>query len=71
MIAVQILDRIEFIHSKNYIHRDIKPDNFLIGKEDTNIIYLVNFGLSKKYRSTKTKNHVRFNNTGRLTGTLR
>ena len=71
MIAIQVLDRIEFIHSKYYIHRDIKPDNFLIGKEDPNIIYLVNFGLSKKYRSTKTKNHVRFSNTGRLTGTLR
>ena len=33
MIGLQILDRIEYIHNQSLIHRDIKPDNFLIGKD--------------------------------------
>ena len=71
LIALQVIERLETIHSQNVIHRDIKPDNFLIGREDPNIIYLVDFGLSKKYRSDQTKRHVKFQNTGKLTGTLR
>ena len=71
LIALQVIERLETIHLQYVIHRDIKPDNFLIGKEDPNIIYLVDFGLSKKYRSSQTGRHVKFKNTGRLTGTLR
>ena len=71
LIAIQVLERIQLIHSRYVIHRDIKPDNFLIGKDDPNVIYLIDFGLSKKYRSSTTKKHVHFRNTGKLTGTLR
>ena len=46
MIALQALDRLEFIHSKLIIHRDITPFNFVIGKEDPELIYLIDFGLS-------------------------
>ena len=69
-IGLQILDRLEYIHSKNYIHRDIKPHNFLMGNEYKDRIYMIDFGLSKKYRSARG-NHVKFSVLKMITGTLR
>ena len=56
---------------KNLIYRDIKPENILIGKRDPNVIYIVDFGLCKKYRSSKTGKHILPKITGELNGTLR
>ena len=71
MFSIQILHRIEFVHSKYIIHRDIKPENFLIGKPDKYLIYIIDFGLSKKYKSSRTNKHVQFRLTKKFTGTAR
>ena len=70
MIALQGLDRLQFIHSKNIIHWDIKPHNFLIGKKDEKIVYLIDFGFAKKYRSSRTGKFIKFTKLGRLFGSL-
>jgi serine/threonine protein kinase len=72
MVGIQMLDRLEFVHSKNIIHRDIKPDNFVLGLDNKNhIIYLLDFGLSKKFRSSRTHQHIKFSVNKKLTGTAR
>jgi len=50
MLAIQMLERIEFIHSKGILHRDIEPGNFVMGRGSTeHVVYLIDFGLAKKY----------------------
>ncbi|CAD8163372.1 unnamed protein product [Paramecium pentaurelia] len=72
MIAQQMITRIEFLHSKNFIHRDIKPDNFLIGIDKrVDTIYVIDFGLSKKFRDTRTNLHIPYRDGKSLTGTAR
>ena len=72
MIGIQMLDRLEFVHQKNIIHRDIKPDNFVLGLDNkSHIIYILDFGLSKKFRSSRTHQHIKFSVNKKLTGTAR
>ena len=68
-IAIQMLDRINLLHSKNIIHRDLKPDNFLIDKH--NNIYLIDLGLSKFYRDPKTHLHIQYREDKSMIGTPR
>ena len=70
LLSIQMLERLEYIHSKSYIHRDIKPQNFLMGIKDIDTVYLIDFGLAKKFRSKKGK-HIKFNINNNITGTPR
>jgi serine/threonine protein kinase len=71
-IAYQLLLIFEFIHNCDIIHRDIKPANIAIGYEEkSKYIYLLDFGLAKKYRSSKTKKHFNFKQGNKLIGNAR
>jgi len=84
MLADQMIQRIEFSHKRNFVHRDIKPDNFLMGKKTSsstsssnnssslsseNTVYLIDFGLSKMYMADK--GHIPLRKDKHLTGTAR
>ncbi|KAK4294618.1 hypothetical protein Pmani_032764 [Petrolisthes manimaculis] len=72
MLADQMIGRIEFIHNKNFIHRDIKPDNFLMGiGRHCNKLFLIDFGLAKKYRDNRSRAHIPYREDKNLTGTAR
>lgn len=72
MLADQMVQRVEFIHGKGFIHRDIKPDNFLMGVgRHCNKVYAVDFGLAKKFRDTRTQQHIPYREDKNLTGTAR
>ena len=72
MVAIQCLHRIEYVHSREFIHRDIKPENFLcgIGKRNATV-YVIDFGLAKRYRDPKTGLHIVFKEGKGMTGTAR
>jgi serine/threonine protein kinase len=65
------ISRVEYIHSRNFIHRGIKPDNFLMGiSKHDNQVNVFDFGLAK-YRDPKTHLHIPYPENKNLTGTAR
>ncbi|CAL8091167.1 unnamed protein product [Orchesella dallaii] len=72
MLADQMIGRVEYVHTKSFIHRDIKPDNFLMGiGRHCNKLYVIDFGLAKKYRDSRTRHHIPYREDKNLTGTAR
>eukprot|EP01130_Rhizamoeba_saxonica_P014327 TRINITY_DN6252_c0_g1_i2.p1 TRINITY_DN6252_c0_g1~~TRINITY_DN6252_c0_g1_i2.p1 ORF type:complete len:294 (+),score=40.31 TRINITY_DN6252_c0_g1_i2:246-1127(+) len=72
MLADQLLRRMESIHSKKYLHRDIKPDNFLMGLGDeVNVVNVIDFGLAKKFWDIENNKHIPYRENKQLTGTAR
>ncbi|ESQ40253.1 hypothetical protein EUTSA_v10015880mg, partial [Eutrema salsugineum] len=72
MLADQMINRLEFIHSKSYLHRDVKPENFLMGNSGSrqaDQVYIIDFGLAKKYRDSSTHRHITYRENKTLTGT--
>ena len=71
-LGYQMIEIMEYIHNKHIIHRDIKPDNFVMGRDaKKKQLFLLDFGLSKKYRSSSTLKHYPLIKRKKLTGTAR
>ena len=73
MLGEQILSILEYIHDHHIVHRDIKPDNFCMGLNNykSKYVYIIDFGLAKKYRSSVSLIHNPLINKRRLIGTPR
>ncbi|NBP13202.1 hypothetical protein EBU95_02260 [bacterium] len=69
-LAIKMLEIIKYIHNCGYIHRDLKPDNFVVGHPNTSKLFCIDFGLAKKYKK-RNGDHIEFSNSKKFCGTVR
>lgn len=61
--------KILYINNVIFCCRDIKPDNFLMGLgKKGNLVYIIDFGLAKKYKDARTLQHIPYRENKNLTG---
>ena len=72
LLVDQMLFSLEQLHAKHYIHRDIKPENFMVGLgKKSNTVYMIDFGLSKRFRDPVSGLHIPYKDQKSFTGTAR
>ena len=72
LLGLQMLKRLKTVHSKSFIHRDVKPNNFTIGLgKQSNSIYIIDFGLANRYQESKSDFHIPYRTNKSLIGTIR
>lgn len=73
-ITLQLLNRFQTLHSKNIIYRDVKPENFLLGRSGSdkeNIVHIIDYGLAKEYINPDSGTHIAFRGQKGAIGTAR
>ncbi|CAE8614382.1 unnamed protein product [Polarella glacialis] len=73
LIAEQLLLRTEAMHSRGFVHRDVKAENFLLGWTSTSrrLVHIIDFGLARPWQNSKTKEHIPYQEGKKLVGTAR
>jgi serine/threonine protein kinase len=70
LLAISMIDSLKYLHNCGFLHRDLKPDNFVIGYNNTKKLFCIDFGISTKYLK-KNGEHKPFSNNKRFCGTAR